>query len=268
MNSMHRRIALVSALVAIALLVGGAPAAAGERAYDGAVSKMIDAANSGLGKFTREMSGKAKGAKITRGETEVDISDFLEDFKTEGRRMNERFSQGDTGDQNVQEFLRKAKNADNFFARHPGFTGAETEWAALKPTIMGLASAYGIDWEGDPAAWRAGRMRDSEIDSMIKGLDTQVKGVGKSLGAAGKAAKVDKAALKSLTAQSKSLAGASSALKKAFSKKQPFSAAAGSYLAALGKVQDAASSLGIADSVPAMKSIADATGKISQALRL
>lgn len=268
MNSMGKRFALATTLGALALLVSGAPATAGERAYDVSVSRMIDAANDGLGKFTREMGSKARGAKITRGETEIDISDFLDDFRTEGRRMNERFGAGDTGDQNVQEFLRKAKGTDAFLSRHPGFTGAEQEWAALKPTLLGLSSAYGIDWEGDPAGWRAGRMRDADIAGMIQALDTQVKGVGKSLSTAGKAAKLDKNALKSLTAQSKSLAGASAALKKAFSKGMPFSDAAGSYLTALGKLQDSASSLGLADSVPAMKSIADSTGRITQALRL
>ena len=268
MKEMRTVVALTASLAVLALFASVAPAAAGERAYDAAVEKLIRNANSGLGKFTREMSSKARGAKVTRGDVEVDISDYLEDFATEGRRISERFAEGASGDQNVLEFLRKAKGTDGFIQRHPGFTGAETEWAALKPTLMGLAGAYGIDWESDPATWKASRMRDAEIAGMLAGLDSQVKGVGKSLTAAGKAAKVDKAALKSLTAQSKSLAGASAAMKKAFSKKQAIGPAASSYLDTLAKVQESASALGIADQVPAMSSIAETTGRISQALQL
>ena len=222
----HRTASVAWSLAASVLLCAGAPAVAAERVYDAEVGKMIDSARRGLDRFVGAMSGKAKGAKVTRDGVETDISDFLEDFKTDGKRMDEKFSEGGDAEQNVLGFLQKAKATDGFLDRHPGFTGAETEWAAMLPTTMSLASAYGVDWSGDPAGWSASRVRDAEIASLLKGLDTQAKGLDKALTAAGKAAKVDKAALKGLSSQVKSLAAASSTFSKSFSSKKPVGGAA------------------------------------------
>ena len=251
------------------LLTAPRAAVAAERPYDPAVATMIDGVNRGLDKFVREMSGKAKGAKVTRDGVETDISDFLEDFKTEGQRLGQRFSEGKSGDANALGFLRKAKATDGFIARHPGFTGAETEWAAMKPTMMSLAGAYGIDWEGDPASWTAKRTRDGEISAMLKELDGQVKGLGKALSAAGKSAKVDKKAMSGLTAEVKSLAASSATLNKTFSQKKPAGAAAKAFAGALAKVQGTASGLGLgADTVPALASVGDAAGRVASAIGL
>jgi hypothetical protein len=204
---------------------------------------------------------------VTRDGVETDISDFLEDFQTEGRRLDERFTEGSAGDQNVLGFLKKAKATDGFIARHPGFTGAETEWAAMKPTLMSLGAAYGIDWEADPETWKSSRVRDTEIAGMLKGLTSQTKGLGKALNSAGKAAKVDKAALKALTGQVNGLSGATSTLSKNFSKKLPIGPSVASYADALVKVQDAASQLGLgADTVPAMQSLANTASNLGRAL--
>lgn len=255
------------ALAALGIAALAAPATAAERIYDNAVAKLIDGTNSGLKKFVREMSSTAKGARVTRDGVETDISDFLEDFQTEGKRLDERFTEGASGDQNVLAFLKKAKATDGFIARHPGFTGAETEWAAMKPTMMSLGAAYGIDWNADPETWKPSRVRDTEIAGMLKGLSTQTKGLNKALNTAGKAAKVDKAALKALNSQVNGLSSATSTLSKNFSKKLPIGPSVSSYADALGKVQDAATQLGLgADTVPAMQSLGNTASNLGRAL--
>jgi hypothetical protein len=246
-----------------------APLSAAERPYDAAVAKWIDGVNGGLSKFVREMSDKARGAKVTRNGVETDISDFLDDFKREGKRMDEHFSSGDSAESNVLDFTRKAKATDEFIGRHPGFTGAETEWAAMKPAVMSLASAYGIDWNGDPAGWTAARTRDKEASALLKGFEAQAKGLDKALTQAGKAAKVDKTALKALSGQTRSFSGAASTVSKAFAKKQPFGSAASSMFDTLEKVQAAAAPLGLdAQTVPALGNLDAAAEKVRQALSL
>ena len=265
----HRTASVAWSLIASVLLCAGAPAVAAERVYDAEVGKMIDSARRGLDRFVGAMSGKAKGAKVTRDGVETDISDFLEDFKTEGKRMDEKFSDGGSGEQNVLGFLKKAKTTDGFLDRHPGFTGAETEWAAMLPTTMSLAAAYGVDWSGDPAGWSAARVRDADVAGLLKGLDTQAKGLDKALTAAGKAAKVDKAALKGLSSQVKGLAASATTLSKSFSRKQPVAGAARSFASSLAKVEETATGLGLGpDAVPALRSLGTQAGKVAGALGL
>jgi hypothetical protein len=241
MKTVVRNIALAAALATLAL----APLAAAERPYDKQVEGWIDDAYRGLDRFADEMNSKAKGAKVTRDGVETDISDFMKDFKSAGRLLRERYGSDDMASLNALEFLRKGKGTDGFVQRHPGFTGADSEWASLRPTLVNLAAAYNIDWESDPATWRPVRTSDKAILSMLTGLEKQAKDLGKATTKAGKAAKVDKAALKGITDSIATLAGSGKAFSAAFKKQQPIGSAADGFFGNLERVESALAGVGL-----------------------
>ena len=256
-----------AALTTLALVA--APLAAADRPYDAAVDKMIDTAYRGLDKFGDEMSSKAKGAKVTREGVETDISDFMKDFKSDGKLLKERFGANDMAAGNALNFLRKGKATDGFIERHPGFTGADSEWTYLRPVLVDLAGAYNIDWATDPATWKAVRSSDKTGSGMLAGLDKQVKAVGSAATKAGKAAKVDKAALKSLDGSVAALRGSAKSLTDAFKQKLPTGSAADGFFAAVETLQSGIAGLGLSDATASamsplstsVKSLATALGR-------
>jgi hypothetical protein len=252
------RAAIAALMFALAAF---APLAAGERPYDSDVDKTIDTAYRGLDKFMDEMSSKAKGAKVTRDGVETDISDFLKDFKEDGRLLKERFGPNDMASTNALDFLRKAKATDGFVARHPGFTGADSEWTYLKPVLQNLAGAYFIDWEGDPATWRPVRLSDKTISATLAGVDKQVSAVAKSASKAGKAAKVDKEALKGLNASIESVRSAGKSFRDTFKSKQPADAAAEGFFGAIRGVEEALVELDLTSATSAAMSPLSASAK-------
>ena len=173
MRSRIRSATAVGWVVALAMSAG--MAAAAERLYDRDVAKIIDRANDDLGKFLGNMKSDAKGAKVTRGGAEYDVSDYLSDLKEEGARLEERFSGDGKASPNATAFLQKAKGFDGFVDRHPGFTGADKQWQALRPTLQSLADAYEVDWSGDLTTWQATRYSDAEVGGLAKQLDSDIK---------------------------------------------------------------------------------------------
>lgn len=250
-----RQLRTKAALAVAALgLVLIAPLAAADRPYDSEVEKTIDTAYRGLDKFMDEMTSKAKGAKVTRDGVETDISDFLKDFKEDGRLLKERFGPNDMASPNALDFLRKARAADGFVERHPGFTGADSEWTYLRPVLQNLAGAYYIDWAGDPGSWRPVRISDKTISGTLAGLDKQASALGKAASKAGKAAKIDKEALDGLKASIETVRSASKSFRDTFKSKQPAGAAAEGFLGSVEKVEGELSELGLTSATSAAMS--------------
>jgi hypothetical protein len=249
------------------LVITAGPAAGAERPYDRDVAKLIDRANKDLGRFLGNMKGDAKGAKVTRDGVEHDVSDSLADLKAEGMRLEERFATDAKAAPTALAFLQKAKAVDGFLDRHPGFSGADKEWAALRPSLQSLADAYQIDWNGDPSQWRATRNSDAEIAGWAKQLDSDIKSYASALGKAAKDAKVDRAARAGLDEQVKALAGGAKTLQKALSSRTAASNAAVSLASSVRSVNDQAQSLGLsAASESAAEPLVATLTKISSAL--
>ena len=254
---------------ALVLLVAVAapPAALAERPYDRDVEKLIDRANNDFGKFLGNMKGEAKGAKVTRDGVETDVSDFLADLKAEGGRLRERFGPESAAAPTALAFLQKAKAVDGFIERHPAFTGADKEWAALRPTLGSLADAYEIDWATDPTSWQPSRTTDAELAGWAKDLDAQIKGYAAALAKAAKDAKVDSGARKVLDTQVKALTGGAKTLQKALSSRTPPGSALGSLVDGVAGVNEKAASLGLGDAATAAAAPLQSTlGKLSTAL--
>ena len=250
-----------AAAFVLAMGVAVTPAWAADRPYDADVEKTIDTAYRGLDKFIDEMDRKAKGAKVTRDGVEVDLSDFLKDFKASGKLLKDRFGPNDMAAPNALDFLRKAKATDGFIERHPGFTGADSEWTQLRPVLQNLAGAYHIDWATDPATWRPVRSSDKTIAGNLAGLEKQAKALGKATTKAGKSAKVDKAALAPVSASISSLGSSGKALRDTFAKKQPIGNAADGFFGAAEKAQSGIASLGLESATAAAMSPLSASAK-------
>ena len=265
MRSRIRSATAVGWVVALAMSAG--MAAAAERLYDRDVAKIIDRANDDLGKFLGNMKSDAKGAKVTRGGTEYDVSDYLSDLKEEGARLEERFSGDGKASPNATAFLQKAKGFDGFVDRHPGFTGADKQWQALRPTLQSLADAYEVDWSGDLTTWQATRYSDAEVGGLAKQLDSDIKSYSAVLTKAAKDAKVDKAARAALDEQVKALAGGAKGLQKALSARTPAGNALSSLEQSVKAVGDQASSLGLAGAASSAAAPLESTmDKLSTAL--
>ncbi len=251
----------------VVLAMSAGVAAAAERLYDRDLAKIIDRANDDLGKFLGNMKNEAKGAKVTRGDTEYDVSDYLSDLKQEGARLEERFNGDGKATPNVTSFLQKAKGFDGFVERHPGFTGADREWQVLRPTLHSLADAYGLDWSSDPTSWQATRYSDAEVGGLAKQLDADIKGYSTALAQAAKDAKVDKADRVALDGQAKALSGGAKSLQNAISGRLPAGNALSSLEQSVNAVSDQAASLGISGTAASAAAPLEATlGKLSTAL--
>ena len=258
---------IVAACGLIYLVIAAAPSVAADRPYDRDVAKLIDRANKDLGRFLGNMKGDAKGAKVTRGGVEYDVSDSLDDLKAEGGRLESRFATDAKAAPTALTFLQKAKAFDGFIDRHPGFSGADKEWTALRPTLDSLADAYQIDWGGDPDQWQAIRSSDAEIAGWAKQLDTDIKGYTSALGKAAKDAKVDRAARTGLDEQVKTLAGGAKTLQKALSSRVPATNALESLARSAQGISEQAHSLGLGGvAESAAKPLADTLAKIYSAL--
>jgi hypothetical protein len=262
----NKLVAVVFALL-IAGAVASAPAAAAERPYDRDVEKLIDRANKDLGKFIGSMKSDAKGAKVTRDGVEYDVSDSLADLKAEGARLEERFAGDAEAAPTALAFLQKAKSVDGFIDRHPGFSGADAEWNALRPTLDSLADAYQIDWGSDPKSWQAMRHSDAEVAGWAKQLDGDIKSYASALNQAAKDMKLDGASRSALTAQAKTLTGGAKTLQKALSSRAPAGNALESLTKSVQSVSDQASKLGLGSAADAAgKSLASTLDKLSGAL--
>jgi hypothetical protein len=258
---------IVAACGLVGLMVAAAPSAGADRPYDRDVAKLIDRANKDLGRFLGNMKGDAKGAKVTRGGVEYDVSDSLADLKEEGARLEQRFAEDAKAAPTALAFLQKSKAFDGFLDRHPGFSGADKEWAALRPTLQSLADAYQIDWSGDPDQWQATRSSDAEIAGWAKQLDDDIKDYASALSKAAKDAKVDRAARAGLDEQVKSLAGGAKTLQKALSARTPAANAVESLARSAQNVSEQADSLGLsAAAESAAKPLVATMTKISSAL--
>ena len=262
MSHALKNLARIVGVAGIALVLA-APGTATERVYDRDVKKLIDQACDQLDRFSGEMSHKAKGAKVTRDGVQTDISDFMKDFKTDGGRLRDRFGDSGVAAPEVLSFLRRGKSTDGFVERHPGFTGADSEWANLRRTLVKLADAYGIDWSSDPDSWRPRRMSDSELSTLAGGLDAQIRGAGKALGKAAKDAQVPSAERKELDASVNSLRDASKSLRKEVNSRAPASSL-DNVLAQAKALTDRAASLGLSDAAgSALKPLQSSLGKLA-----
>jgi hypothetical protein len=249
------------------LLLVTAPAVGADRPYDRDVAKLIDRANKDLGKFLGNMKGDAQGAKVTRDGVEYDVSDSLADLKAEGARLGERFAGDAKAAPTALAFLQKAKGVDGFIERHPGFSGADQEWAALRPTLDSLADAYQIDWAGDPKSWQAMRNSDAEIAGMARQLNTDIKSYAGALNQAAKAANLDGAQRAALTAQAKTLTGGAKGLQKALSGRVPAGNSMESLIKSAQALSEQVSKLGLGGSVDAAaKTLSSSLGTLSGAL--
>ena len=243
-----RKICACLGLAAALAVFAAAPALAGDRPYDRHVQALIGLANDQLDAFANRMSAQAKSSKITREGVTTDVSDFLKDMRTDGRNLEQRYGK-DAANPTALELLRRAKSAEGFIDRHPGFSGADSEWNDLRSTYAKLAGTYNIDWASDPATWRTTRQTDREITALLGSLDSSVKGATSALGKAAKSAGVEEEARKELDAASSGLRNSTKALKDAFRAKQPVGALVDTVLSGAKALSDQTASLGLADAV-------------------
>ncbi|MGE0639804.1 MAG: hypothetical protein AB7G12_17180 [Thermoanaerobaculia bacterium] len=244
----------------IAALLAPAPASAANRPRDRQVGELVDRANDRLAEFIDDMSRRAITAKVTRDGVETDVSDFLKDFQASGKSLAQRYSGSSVANQTALDFLRHAKAADGFIGRHPDFSGNDSGWRELVPTMESLAAAYNIDWASGPASdWVATRATDKEVSSMLGGLAKAVKSSGSAVDKAAKGAGMDADARKALTSATKGLGTQAKQLKSAFSSGQAIDGGVDKLVADADGIGSRIAAAGLPESTwaPAEKAIGD-----------
>jgi len=209
------------AVVAIPCLTWGGM----DRPYDDTTKRLIDNAKDGVDRFKDKIHDKFKVEKIIRGGVETDVSDYLDDLKKSAEDLEDRYKLDYAANPDALEFLKKAKTTDAFMSTHQGQTGADTEWLELRSTLTALAAAYNIDWEDDPANWRATRATDAEVKQMASNLENAAKEFDKSVDKAGKQAHLPDSSRKDLDVSCEYLKKATKTMKNAVGDKKPVAGA-------------------------------------------
>jgi hypothetical protein len=131
---------LVSAAMMIATLSANAQTA---RPGDRAVEDLIEQMEKSESQFVRALDKDVKRSTVRSASGEVDVSNFLEDFETNIKRLKDRFAREYSASAELKEVLRKAGDLEKFVQSQPPTLKGRSEWDAFKASLNELAGAYG-----------------------------------------------------------------------------------------------------------------------------
>lgn len=101
---------------------------------------------------------------------ETDVQAFFKDLRDSRDKARNRLGTGYSASTEVGAFLRQASAFELRTESGWSLYGAEGAWRSLRPLLVRLADAYGIDWTADPSTWRPRRKSDGEIEDFLDEL--------------------------------------------------------------------------------------------------
>jgi hypothetical protein len=144
------------------------------RPSDKEVEKLIAQTGESAEQFERALDRDLKRSTIRGPNGEVNIENFLKDFKTNLERLEERFTAKYAASSELVVVTRGAESIDKFMASQPPSLKGRSEWDVFKASLKSLTAAYGASFpvaEGNPPR----RMNDLEIQ---QAADNAVKSAG------------------------------------------------------------------------------------------
>ena len=248
-------------LVAVGLLAAGQALAQDARLTDRDVKQQIEAVEKARDRFEDALDGGLKRSIIRGPRGEVNISDYLDDFQDNVKKLKERFAPGYAASAEVLTVFRQASDIEGFVTRQaPGFKG-RSEWDCLAADLSSLAGAYSTVFP-TPADAVARRLNDGEVattaDQLVRAAD-QFKKTGKDTM---KLNKTDPATIKVFEAEVNTLSQSAKSLKSRVSGSKPASGDARVVMESAKRLHDMASANGLA---PAMAPLSASLEKLGQA---
>ncbi len=160
--------------------------ASADRLTDEQVEATISQAKKG---FDRWKDGLEKAnmddAVIRSAAGTVDVKRFLEGFKEDLDRLDDKFKPQYNAIPEATTVLRKASDVDRRYRRQGG--AANSEWTALSNTFAVLARAYSLDWPIESLDEQPARLNDRELVTRLESLGRAVNTLGREVDkAAGK----------------------------------------------------------------------------------
>jgi len=247
--------------------IGAEPAAA--RVGDKQVEATMKQIGDGLDQFVDKMDPQLRRSVIKNERGEVDVKAFLDDLRKSSDAMKSRFEPPRySANTEVLAFLRQARRLDEAVGRNPGRSGADPAWALVKPELVKLSTAYGIDFSGDPAGWTAARRTsDEDVKAALKRLEKNSDGLRKELEKDLKKDKsIDAAARATAVAPAVGLATAAKQAASSFSDGQDVSPLVGKLLSSGREVESVVAGRKLAAPATTMwTGVSDDLGKIAKA---
>jgi hypothetical protein len=258
---MRRSILLSSAV--LAFICSLTAAAQGARPSDRTVEKLIDGMQSSFREFERNLDSDLKRGTIRGKKTEVNVENYLDDFETDIKRLQDRFEPQYSASAEVSTVLERANDVDTYIKSQPPSLKGRSEWDAVAAALNELAAAYATKFPmPDDAPPR--RINDAEVVQATDAVTKHATAYRKALKDA--FTKEESAALQAAQKSVDALSTAAKNLKSRMKSGKPASGEAGVVAEKYAAVQ--ASVAGRTFPEPALaawKGIEAAVGKINQA---
>jgi hypothetical protein len=167
---------------AIVLLIAGAGRAQpGQRLSDKDVKQIIERIEDGRDRFEDKLDSQFKTAIIRGPRGEVNVRQYLHDFKENVDKLRDRFKPDNSASTEAGVMLAQASEINEYIKRQPeGFKGA-SEWDRLSVDLVGLAEAYRASFPL-PLDATVRRINDAEAaniaDSVARAADRLKKPIG------------------------------------------------------------------------------------------
>lgn len=115
------------------------------RYYDGDVKKIIKKVANGESALEDALDGKFKDSMIRGPNGEVNVKNYLKDFRQDLKHLSERFSEKYSASTEVKDVLVRASTMNGYFHAHPELKGANS-WDEFAARLQVLASAYSVSF--------------------------------------------------------------------------------------------------------------------------
>jgi uncharacterized protein YukE len=263
MASCWQRATLVVFIGVLSLAVPSYAQARGERLSDQQVKKLIEQVDEGRDKFEGNLDDKFKNSTWNGPNGAVKISDALQDYQDNTKKLKDRFSDSNAAAAELTTVLKQAAGIDRFMQGQSSMMQGRREWDTEAASLKHLAEAYGAAFPL-PAGATVSRVNDKETadaaDAIAKAADKFKNDVDdtKTL------AKVDREAAKKDVERLVKLA---ESLKGLISDGKPAAADVGPLVAQVAKVQAFVD----AHQIPALanwKAVQPSLDKVLQSFRL
>ena len=171
---MKRVLTCAVVLCLLAVSPGLADGSLAHRLTDKEVKTLLDDIRSELDDFEASMDPQVRKSILRSQLGETDVEAFFKDLNESRDKAEKRLGSGYSASTEVGTFLRQASVFELRTESGWSLYGAEGSWKSLRPLLVRLADAYGIDWTADPGTWRSRRKSDGEIQEFIDTLATDV----------------------------------------------------------------------------------------------
>jgi hypothetical protein len=258
---MRRSILLSAGTLAFicSLMVSAQVARPGDRS----VEKLIEGVQSSFREFERNLDSDLKRGTIRGKKTEVNVENYLDDFETDLKRLQERFEPQYSASSEVSTVLERANDIDAYIKSQPASLKGRSEWDAMAAALNGLAAAYDSKFPmPDDAPPR--RINDAEVMQATDAVTKHATAYRKAL--KGAFTKEESAALQTAQKSVDALSTAAKNLKSRMKSGKPASGEAGVVAEKYAAVQTAVAGRTLPEpAVAPWKGIEAAVGKINQA---